>query len=998
MEENLVVPVPVASEEIPAGFTTRHKLYGHNNIVYELAWSPNGRILASVSADRTVRLWNVQHGRLDIEPIGHRDYVFCTAWSPDSRYLATGSNDETIRIIDADLGKPIHELTGHQGPIYCLAWSPDGRYLASGSFDQTICIWDSLDNWNKRIMRGHSDWVMCLDWSPDGRTIASGARDENIMFWDVRSATSFRKLTGHDDIVNTVSWSPNGEYLVSASDDQTIRLWGSDSGRMLNVLEGHTDLVLCARFSHDGNLLASKSTDGTVRLWECETWETIAVLPEPMLSDFNRGLAFHPDLPMMASLGGGERSIRVWNLDESLLLGGENVTDTWHYRNAKVVLMGDSGVGKSGLGLALTKRPWVKTGSTHGCRIWTFESEDVTLPNGLQETRETMLWDLAGQPGYRQTNQLHLNEVSVALIVFDASNTERPLAGVQHWDRALRQALRRQGDSALPMKKFLVAARVDRGGMPMWDKRVRNILNAMNFDGYFETSSKEGWQIPELVEAIQDAIQWDSLPKVSSNELFQTIKRFVIDEKKSGHVLSLTDDLFRLFRQTYPDITEPSLRARFDSAIGRMENRALVRRLRFSDYVLLQPELLDAFASDLVDAAQMAQDGLGTISEASALDGRFLSNNYSNLATKEQERLVLIATVEELVRYEIVLKEPTDAGTDLIFPAQFTREWSDVTEIPGKTIKFTFDGSVQNIYAVLVIRLAHSQLFNKKEMLKNAAIFSATVGGSCGIYLRELDEGRGEITLFFDEQANEAIRFQFEDYVWVHLQRRALAHSVTRQRLYFCDNCGVEATDAQVKLRRQRGFMQMNCPVCDSPISLLDREERLTEPVKSAVEAIDRAANLRRDRASAELILQGKLRTDDFDLLLCFNEADKVAVENLTLELHKRGILPWVPNAKQTLTDHDVDRIKAVAICVGKGKVPWHSADTVKVLQTFVERGKGQFILVALPGCPDNVQFPDGLLSVDWRNQEDSGIEALASLIASQSKYDFSTRKEAIAH
>ncbi len=994
MEENIIVPVPVASEEIPAGFITRHKLYGHNNIIYELAWSPNGRLLASVSADRTVRLWNMQHGRLAMEPIGHRDYVFCAAWSPDSRYLATGSNDETIRIIDTELGKPIHELKGHHGPVYCLSWSPDGRYLASGSFDQTICIWDSLDNWNKRIMTGHSDWVMCIEWSPDGRTIASGARDENILFWDVRSTTSFRKLTGHDDIINTVSWSADGEYLVSASDDQTIRLWDSASGRMLNVLEGHTDLVLCARFSHDGNLLASKSTDGTVRLWECDTWTTIAILPEPMISDFNHGLAFHPELPMMATLGGGERSIRVWDLDESLLLGSDNVTDTWHYRNAKVVLMGDSGVGKSGLGLALTNRPWVKTGSTHGCRIWTFDSEDITLPNGLQETRETMLWDLAGQPGYRQTNQLHLNEVSVALIVFDASNSERPLAGVQHWDRALRQAVRRQGDSALPMKKFLVAARVDRGGIPMWDKRIQNIVRSMNFDGYFETSAKEGWQIPELIQAVQDAIQWDSLPNVSSNELFQTIKRFVIDEKKSGHVLSLMDDLYRLFRQTYPDVNESNLRARFDSAISRMENRALVRRLRFGDYVLLQPELLDAFASDLVDAAQMAQDGLGTISEASALDGRFLSNSYSHLANKEQERLVLIATIEELVRHEIVLKEPTDVGTDLIFPSQFTREWPDVTDMPGKTVRFVFEGSVLNIYAVLVIRLAHSQLFNKKEMLKNAATFQATVGGTCGIFVRELEEGQGEITLFFDDQASEATRFQFEDYVWVHLQRRALPQSVIRHRLYVCASCGVAATNAQVTLRRQRGFMQMNCPVCDNSISLLDREERLTEPVSSAVAEIDRAADLHRDRDSAELILQGKLSTDDFDILLCYNEVDTVIVEQLTCELQKRGILPWVPSPDQVLTDNDVDRIKAVGICVGKGKVPWHSADTVKLLQTFVERGKGQFILIALPGCPDNVNFPEGLLNIDWRNQETISIESLVSLISSHPKYDFSTRKE----
>jgi hypothetical protein len=170
---------------------------------------------------------------------------------------------------------------------------------------------------------------------------------------------------------------------------------------------------------------------------------------------------------------------------------------------------------------------------------------------------------------------------------------------------------------------------------------------------------------------------------------------------------------------------------------------------------------------------------------------------------------------------------------------------------------------------VLVIRFAHSQLFNKKEMLKNAATFNATVGGTCGIYLRELEEGQGEITLFFDEQAKEATRFQFEDYVWVHLQRRALPQSVSRYRLFVCENCGVSATNTQVHLRRQRGFMQMNCPVCDHSISLLDREERLTEPVESAVAEIDRAADLHRDRASAELILQGKLSTNDFDVLLC---------------------------------------------------------------------------------------------------------------------------------
>ncbi|MCP4357214.1 MAG: hypothetical protein GY796_04245, partial [Chloroflexi bacterium] len=522
-----ILSIPIPEEMIPDGFNLRHKLRGHHNIIYELAWSPNGRTLASASADRTTRLWSLQTDRLRQDPIGHADYVFCLAWSPDGRLLATGSNDETIRLTDPDSGKPVRVLMGHTGPIYSLAWSPDGRYLASGSFDHTVRIWDSEHNWEPTALSGHYDWIMSVAWSPDGHIVAAASRDKTISFWDVRHNKLFRKLTGHHDIINSVAWSPDGRYLASASDDQTIRIWNVRTGRMQNVLEGHTDLVLSVRFSPDGNFLASKSRDDSVGLWRCDTWELVASLPEPMKSDFNAGLAFHPDMPLLATLGKGDRNIRIWHLDDLALLGADFTTETWHYRNAKVVLVGDSGVGKSGLGLVLSGRPWVKTGSTHGCKVWTFANEDVTLPDGRQETRETLLWDLAGQPGYRLTNQLHLNEVAVALVVFDTSNDLEPLAGVRHWDRALRQAARRQGDTALPMTKYLVAARSDLGGVSVWHSRLRSIVREMGFDGYFETSAKEGWQIKELLAAIHKDIDWESLPHVSSNELFQTIKQFL---------------------------------------------------------------------------------------------------------------------------------------------------------------------------------------------------------------------------------------------------------------------------------------------------------------------------------------------------------------------------------------------------------------------------------------------------------------------------------------
>lgn len=990
--EGKVVPVPVTSESLPAGFSLRHRLYGHNNIIYQVAWSPDGRILASASADRSVRLWDVNHGRLLHDPIGQGDYVFSVDWSPDGKLLASGCYDETIRLTDGLSGLPVRDLSGHQGPIYQVAWSPNGRYLASASYDHTIRIWDRQNNWHCRVLEGHSDWVMSVAWSPDGLTLASSSRDQTICFWDLNRGTMFRKLKGHNDIVNSVVWSPDGLTLASASDDQTIRLWDAGSGRLRGLLEGHTGLVLTTCFSPDGSMLASKSRDNTVRLWRTGNWEQIATLHEPMSSDFNRGLAFHPQMPMLATLGSGERMVRIWNLDDAALLGADASSDTWHYRNAKVILVGDSGVGKSGLGLALTGRPWVKTGSTHGCRIWTFANEDVTLPDGRQETRETLLWDLAGQPGYRQTNQLHLNEVSVALVVFDASNEERPLAGVQHWDRALRQALRRQGDAALPMAKYLIAARIDRGGVPMWHSRLQNIIRTMNFDGYFETSAKEGWQIAELIEAIQKGIQWDALPRVSSNELFQAIHKFVIEEKKTGHILSTVDDLYRLFCQTSPDLSAPDLRARFDTSLSRMENRALVRRLRFGNYVLLQPELLDAYASDLVDAAYNAPGGLGTVSEVDALDGRLISLSHTHRLDKEQQRLLLIATVEELVRHEIVLKEPTDAGTDLIFPSQFTREWPNLAEIPGQTLRFTFEGPVLNIYAVLVIRLAHSQLYNKKEMYKDAATFTATVGGTCGIYLRELDEGQGEFILFFDEKASEATRYQFEDYVSVHLKRRALPGSIHRERLYNCEACGISITNEQVQARRRKGHTMMHCPVCENPISLLDREERLTEPVPSTIAVIDRAADAQRDKASAELILKGKMTASDYDVLLCHNAEDETAVRHLAEKLQERGILPWVLADNTSLTEKDITHMKAVALCMGQGKVPWNDPETVKYIQQFVSQGSGPFILVTLPGCPLDKRYPDGVMNVNWREQEDEGVDLLVSYIAAERKHDVSNR------
>src|SRR5262249_1950738 len=159
---------------------------------------------------------------------------------------------------------------------------------------------------------------------------------------------------------------------------------------------------------------------------------------------------------------------------------------------------------------------FIPTESTHGRYVYKFDDQLATINNGVKEQRETFLWDLAGQPSYRLIHQLHLDEVAVALLVIDAHSTTDPLAGIAHWTRALHMAQRTRGKDTSQLKKILIGARTDRGGVKVSDERIAELKQKWGFDSYFATSAKEGWLIPELAEAVKKAIPWDRLPRVTS--------------------------------------------------------------------------------------------------------------------------------------------------------------------------------------------------------------------------------------------------------------------------------------------------------------------------------------------------------------------------------------------------------------------------------------------------------------------------------------------------
>ncbi len=314
----------ISKKEPPSGFELLcPPLKRHHDLINRLAWSPDGKILASSSSDCTIRLWDKETWETG-KPIktleGHSSFVNDVDWSPDMGFLATGSDDKTIKLWDVETGTCLHSIKQRGRQVYSVAWSPapDENILAFGYWDSAIRIWewDGKDLTYLQTRREHKHGINSLAWSPKGKILASGSKDETIRIWEWNNndLKSLQNLKGHKKGVNSVAWSPDGRILASGSGDGTIRLWNAETGELIETIGGHTALVKSISFSYDGRLLASKSLDGTVRIWHSDIWEILTVLDEPTAYSWLNCLAFHPKESILATLGEEDRIIRIWYL------------------------------------------------------------------------------------------------------------------------------------------------------------------------------------------------------------------------------------------------------------------------------------------------------------------------------------------------------------------------------------------------------------------------------------------------------------------------------------------------------------------------------------------------------------------------------------------------------------------------------------------------------------------------------------------------------------
>jgi small GTP-binding protein len=343
----------------------------------------------------------------------------------------------------------------------------------------------------------------------------------------------------------------------------------------------------------------------------------VGTLDEVCASYWPPGVAFAPKETVLATLGEEDTIVRIWDLDYRALLGNPQTSESVHYTTAKIALVGDSGVGKTGLGWRITHGEFKEQTSTHGQQFWLVDELGATRADGTE--CEAVLWDHGGQPDYRIIHSLFLDDVDLSLVLFDPSRRENPLSGVEFW---LKQ-LSHKRDS--PCASILIGARIDRGTSTLTQEELEEFCYHRGITGgYISTSALQGAGLLELMQKIKAQIPWDEMPATVTSTTFKRVKEYVLSLKEDSErkeVLVSPGELRQRLEHIDPhwQFTDDEM----ITAVRHLQTHGYVRVLRSSsgESILLFPDLLINLASSFVLEARRHPRGFGVLVEDTLLRG-----------------------------------------------------------------------------------------------------------------------------------------------------------------------------------------------------------------------------------------------------------------------------------------------------------------------------------------------------------------------------------------
>ncbi|HEX7733983.1 MAG TPA: WD40 repeat domain-containing protein [Ktedonobacteraceae bacterium] len=291
----------------------------HTGLVNSVGWSPDGKYIATASADHTVKVWNAQSGDLVCSYAGNDDIVYALAWSPNSQLIASGGGDSAVQIWNATTCTRANNYPVHTEDmaIRSVAWSHNGKYIATATSNITSAgitqIWDASTGKTLHTFSTSSEFVVSVAWSPDDQKIAIGTWKNVVQILDVQSEQQLY-YNIFTDVVNSVAWSPNGLYLaigIGGPGNGIVNVINTDTQKLICTYTKHIDGVNTVAWSPDGKYLASGSDDKTVRVWNPFSTITPTLMVYTQHTDDVSSVAWSPNGKEIVS-GSWDHTAKVW--------------------------------------------------------------------------------------------------------------------------------------------------------------------------------------------------------------------------------------------------------------------------------------------------------------------------------------------------------------------------------------------------------------------------------------------------------------------------------------------------------------------------------------------------------------------------------------------------------------------------------------------------------------------------------------------------------------